>query len=74
MVVYYDLPIDQKGQVDFETYLNRISRTKRFRKSGLAINCMDGHKFFLHLHKIENHFGKMIVTTESRCERNQKSC
>ena len=43
MVVYCDLPVNQKGQVDFETYLNRMSRTERFGKSGLAIKCMDGH-------------------------------
>ena len=51
MVVYCDLLVNQKGQVDFETYLNRMSLSKRFGKSGLAINCMDGHS---HLQKIES--------------------
>ena len=60
MVVNYDLPVDQKGQVDFETYLHRIGRTGRFGKSGLAINFVDGHRSFSHLQKIEDHFGKKI--------------
>ena len=60
MVVNYDLPVDQKGQVDFETYLHRIGRTGRFGKSGLAINFVDGHRSFSHLQKIESHFGKKI--------------
>lgn len=60
MVVNYDLPVDLKGQVDFETYLHRIGRTGRFGKSGLAINFVDGHRSFSHLQKIETHFGKKI--------------
>lgn len=60
MVVNYDIPVDQKGQVDFETYLHRIGRTGRFGKSGLAINFVDGQRSFSHLQKIESHFGKRI--------------
>ena len=62
MVVYYayDLPVDQKGQVEFETYLHRIGRIGRFGKSGLAINFVDGRQSFSHLQKIESHFGKKI--------------
>ena len=76
VVVNYDLPINLKGRVDFETYLNRISRTGRFGKSGLAINCMDRHRSFSHLQKLRAilSFWQKIVTTDSRFGRNQKSC
>jgi len=66
MVVNYDLPVDQKGQVEFETYLHRIGRTGRFGKSGLAINFVDGHRSFQQLKKIEDHFGKKIEELQAK--------
>lgn len=32
IVVNFDMPVDQKGNADCETYLHRIGRTGRFGK------------------------------------------
>ena len=58
VVVNFDLPTDQYGQPDCETYLHRIGRTGRFGKQGLAINFVDGPRSMANLQKIEQHFGK----------------
>ena len=58
IVVNFDLPIDQSGQADCETYLHRIGRTGRFGKSGLAINLIDGPRSMSVLKQIEGHFSK----------------
>jgi ATP-dependent RNA helicase DDX19/DBP5 len=60
VVVNFDLPTDQGGQADCETYLHRIGRTGRFGKQGLAINMVDGHRSMQILHNIEKHFGRSI--------------
>lgn len=59
IVVNFDLPIDQNGQADCETYLHRIGRTGRFGKSGIAINLVDENNLPV-LKAIEKHFGKKI--------------
>uniref|UniRef100_A0A1B6MQS9 RNA helicase n=2 Tax=Graphocephala atropunctata TaxID=36148 RepID=A0A1B6MQS9_9HEMI len=61
IVVNFDLPIDQHGKADCETYLHRIGRTGRFGKAGLAINLVDGPQSRNVLKQIEEHFGKKIV-------------
>ena len=61
MVVNFDLPTDQYGQPDCETYLHRIGRTGRFGKQGLAINFVDGPRSMAVMQKIEQHFGKNLV-------------
>ncbi|KAL8284223.1 hypothetical protein RQP46_004972 [Phenoliferia psychrophenolica] len=38
MVVNYDLPLNQAGKPDPETYLHRIGRTGRFGRQGISIN------------------------------------
>ena len=38
VVINYELPVNQAGQADFETYLHRIGRTGRFGRKGVAIN------------------------------------
>lgn len=58
MVVNFDLPVDQSGRADCETYLHRIGRTGRFGKSGVAINLVDGPRSMQVLQYIENHFSK----------------
>lgn len=58
MVVNFDLPIDQSGRADCETYLHRIGRTGRFGKSGVAINLVDGPRSMQVLQQIEQHFSK----------------
>lgn len=65
VVVNFDLPIDQKGRADCETYLHRIGRTGRFGKVGLAINMVDGPRTVALLKQIEDHFGRKIVKLDA---------
>jgi len=60
VVVNFDLPVDQSGQADCETYLHRIGRTGRFGKKGIAFNMVDGPRAMKVLEAIEKHFGKPI--------------
>lgn len=60
IVVNFDLPVDQRGRADCETYLHRIGRTGRFGKRGIAINLIDGEKSHGVLKEIETHFNKKI--------------
>jgi len=60
MVVNFDLPVDQTGKADCETYLHRIGRTGRFGKSGVAINLVDGPRSMQVLKQIEDHFRKLL--------------
>lgn len=60
IVVNFDLPVDQEGKADCETYLHRIGRTGRFGKTGLAINLVDSPKSMAVMKEIEKHFGKDI--------------
>ncbi|KAJ8259457.1 hypothetical protein GJAV_G00169480 [Gymnothorax javanicus] len=60
VVINFDLPVDQDGNPDHETYLHRIGRTGRFGKRGLAINMVDS-KFSMNiLNQIEDHFSRKI--------------
>ncbi|GFT80273.1 ATP-dependent RNA helicase DDX19B [Trichonephila clavipes] len=65
VVINFDLPVNQRGEADCETYLHRIGRTGRFGKSGLAINMVDGSKSMAVLKQIESHFGKKIIKVDS---------
>lgn len=65
IVVNFDLPMDQNGQADCETYLHRIGRTGRFGKRGLAINLVDSPKSMAILKEIEKHFGKDIIKLDA---------
>lgn len=58
IVVNFDLPMDQHGRADCETYLHRIGRTGRFGKAGLAINLVDSPQSRNIINQIEEHFGK----------------
>lgn len=60
IVVNFDLPMDQNGEADCETYLHRIGRTGRFGKNGIAINLVDGEKSMEICRTIERHFQKKI--------------
>ncbi|XP_064459805.1 ATP-dependent RNA helicase DDX19A-like [Ornithodoros turicata] len=60
VVVNFDLPVDQQGRADCETYLHRIGRTGRFGKAGLAINMVDGARTLALVQQIEDHFGRPI--------------
>ncbi|XP_022257110.1 DEAD-box helicase Dbp80-like isoform X2 [Limulus polyphemus] len=65
VVVNFDLPVDQKGKADCETYLHRIGRTGRFGKIGLAINIIDGPRTTIFLKQIEDHFGRKILKLDA---------
>lgn len=60
IVVNFDLPMDQHGRADCETYLHRIGRTGRFGKAGLAINLVDSQQSRNIINQIEEHFGKVF--------------
>ncbi|XP_015908282.1 ATP-dependent RNA helicase DDX19A [Parasteatoda tepidariorum] len=65
VVINFDLPMNQAGEADCETYLHRIGRTGRFGKSGLAINMIDGKKSMAVLRQIEEHFQKKIKKVDA---------
>ncbi|XP_055526267.1 DEAD-box helicase Dbp80 [Wyeomyia smithii] len=60
IVVNFDLPMDQQGRADCETYLHRIGRTGRFGKNGIAINLVDSDRSMQICRSIETHFQKKI--------------
>ncbi|XP_057701896.1 ATP-dependent RNA helicase DDX19A-like [Corythoichthys intestinalis] len=60
VVINFDLPVDQDGNPDNETYLHRIGRTGRFGKRGLAINMVDSRMSMNILNRIQEHFNKKI--------------
>lgn len=60
IVVNFDLPVDQEGKADCETYLHRIGRTGRFGKMGIAINLIETPEAMKICKEIEAHFGKKI--------------
>ncbi|XP_049301496.1 DEAD-box helicase Dbp80 [Anopheles funestus] len=60
IVVNFDLPMDQNGRADCETYLHRIGRTGRFGKNGIAINLVDSEHSMDICRTIESHFQKKI--------------
>lgn len=63
IVVNFDLPVDQTGGADCETYLHRIGRTGRFGKAGIAINLVDGRRSSMAvLKQISDHFGQWPAT------------
>ncbi|XP_064896674.1 ATP-dependent RNA helicase DDX25 isoform X3 [Columba livia] len=59
VVVNFSLPMDQKNQPDFETYLHRIGRTGRFGKRGIAFSMVESGDVGLVL-LIEKHFQTKI--------------
>ncbi|GAA5807899.1 RNA helicase required for poly(A+) mRNA export [Mucor flavus] len=61
LVINYDLPLDQRGQVDFEAYLHRIGRTGRFGRTGVSIILIDNKKSWEQMREIETHFSREIA-------------
>jgi len=56
LVINYDLPVDQRQNPEFETYVHRIGRSGRFGKEGLAINLVKPGRDLNHLKEIGEHF------------------
>ncbi|KAG0027587.1 RNA helicase required for poly(A+) mRNA export [Podila clonocystis] len=61
MVVNYDLPTDQYGRPDPETYLHRIGRTGRFGRTGVSINFVHDNKSMAVMNDIEAHFHRKMT-------------
>lgn len=61
VVLNFDMPVDQSGRADPETYLHRIGRTGRFGRTGVSINFVHDEKSKDIMKKIESHFGREIV-------------
>lgn len=61
VVINFDLPTDQRGNPDFETYLHRIGRTGRFGRHGISVNLVHDTKTRSLNAEIEKYFGKRIT-------------
>jgi ATP-dependent RNA helicase DDX19/DBP5 len=61
MVINYDLPVDQRGSPDFETYLHRIGRTGRFGRTGVSIAFIHDPKSWKELDAFQQYFGVEMV-------------
>lgn len=61
MVVNYDMPTDQDGRPDPETYLHRIGRTGRFGRTGVSVNFVHDQKSMFVMNEIEAHFDRKMI-------------
>ncbi|KAI9468069.1 MAG: P-loop containing nucleoside triphosphate hydrolase protein [Benjaminiella poitrasii] len=61
LVINYDLPTDQNGQIDFEAYLHRIGRTGRFGRTGVSVILIDSKTSWEQMREIEKHFQRSIT-------------
>jgi ATP-dependent RNA helicase DDX19/DBP5 len=57
MVVNYDIPLDQRGKPDPQTYLHRIGRTGRFGRVGVSISFVHDKRSWTELNDIQTFFG-----------------
>jgi len=60
LVINYDVPMDQEGKPDPETYLHRIGRSARWQNPGLAITFVHDKYSYDKICAIANHFTKEI--------------
>lgn len=61
MVVNYDMPTDQNGVPDAETYLHRIGRTGRFGRLGISINFVHDQRSFDEMNAIQTFLGRKMT-------------
>ena len=61
MVVNYDMPTDQNGLPDAETYLHRIGRTGRFGRLGISINFVHDQRSYDEMNAIQTFLGKPMT-------------
>lgn len=61
MVVNYDMPTDQAGNPDAETYLHRIGRTGRFGRLGISINFVHDARSFEEMNAIQTFLGRKMT-------------
>ncbi|KZS94179.1 DEAD-domain-containing protein [Sistotremastrum niveocremeum HHB9708] len=65
MVINYDMPVDARGQPDWETYLHRVGRTGRFGRTGIAINFVHDKRTWQDMHAMEQALGMNIARIET---------
>lgn len=61
LVINFDVPVDQDGRPDVETYVHRIGRTGRFGRQGVSINFVHDEISYREMKTIEKELGKEIV-------------
>ncbi|KAI9318557.1 P-loop containing nucleoside triphosphate hydrolase protein, partial [Dichotomocladium elegans] len=61
LVVNYDMPLDNRGNPDPETYLHRVGRTGRFGRTGVSINFVHDRRSWEQMRAIEEHFQRTIT-------------
>jgi len=66
MVINYDLPVDVRGNPDFETYLHRIGRTGRFGRTGVSIAFIHDQKSWKELDAFQRYFQVEMVKIPTR--------
>lgn len=72
LVINYDMPTDNNGRPDPETYLHRIGRTGRFGRTGVSINFVHDRQSYEEMKAIEEHFGREIVKVPTDLESMEK--
>jgi ATP-dependent RNA helicase DDX19/DBP5 len=60
-IINYDIPMINKFQPDYDTYLHRIGRTARFGKLGYAINLYGDLSDLLAIEMFRKHFQSQIT-------------
>ncbi|KAI9868028.1 MAG: RNA helicase required for poly(A+) mRNA export [Trichoglossum hirsutum] len=65
MVVNYDVPEDQKGAGDPETYLHRIGRTGRFGRVGVSISFVYDKQSWRQLNEIQKYFNVAMTRVDT---------
>lgn len=57
LVVNYDIPDNNQGRADPQTYLHRIGRTGRFGRVGVSVSLISGTRSYHMLNEISAYFG-----------------
>ncbi|MCJ1446404.1 MAG: RNA helicase required for poly(A+) mRNA export [Stictis urceolatum] len=66
MVVNYDIPDDNRGNPDPQTYLHRIGRTGRFGRIGVSISFVYDRQSWEMLTHIGNYFNSPMTRVETK--------
>ncbi|KAF2122958.1 P-loop containing nucleoside triphosphate hydrolase protein [Lophiotrema nucula] len=64
MVINYDVPTDQHGNPDPETYLHRIGRTGRFGRVGVALTFVHDRRSWNQLNMIATYFKTDLIPVD----------
>jgi ATP-dependent RNA helicase DDX19/DBP5 len=66
MVINYDLPVDVRGNPDFETYLHRIGSTGRFGRTGVSIAFIHDRRSWSKMDAFQQYFGVEMIKIPTR--------